>query len=159
MFRHFDADAWKFCVMAWYSNGFGKWQRHQLGHMQICTSSQTDNHKSIPPLSFVQAGCPSCRPTKSVEALKAIPYCAIICFSVPYILNCFNICMYLILFILDFVIQFLIFQGRVYVWYLLYPPSERSELARYHVMLFPSVCPSFREHSVFRCKYLENGLR
>ena len=42
--------------------------------------------------------------------------------------------------------------------HLLYPPSERSELARYHVMLFP-VLPSFRAHSVFRCKYLENGLR
>jgi len=39
----------------------------------------------------------------------------------------------------------------------LYPPSERSELARYYGMLF-SVLPSFRAHSVFRCKYLENGL-
>jgi len=39
--------------------------------MQICTSSQTDNHASISPLSFLQAGCPSCHPTNSVEALKA----------------------------------------------------------------------------------------
>jgi len=40
----------------------------------------------------------------------------------------------------------------------LYPPSERSELARYTVMLwFPSVC-HHRVHSVFRCKYLDNGL-
>ena len=34
--------------------------------------------------------------------------------------------------------------------------------ARYIVMLFsflPSVCPSVCAHSVFRCKYLENGLR
>jgi len=31
-----------------------------------------DNHASIPPLSFLQAGCPSCRPTNSVKALKAI---------------------------------------------------------------------------------------
>jgi len=31
-----------------------------------------DNHGSIPPLSFLQAGCPSCRPTNSVKALKAI---------------------------------------------------------------------------------------
>jgi len=44
---------------------------HQLGHMQVCTSLQTDNHASILPLSFLQAGCPSCRPTNSVEALKA----------------------------------------------------------------------------------------
>jgi len=49
-----------------------EWQWHQLGHMQICTSLQTDNHASTPLLSFLQAGCPSCCPTNSVKALKAI---------------------------------------------------------------------------------------
>ena len=39
-----------------------EWQWHQLGHMQVCTSLQTDNHASTPPLSFLQAECPSCRP-------------------------------------------------------------------------------------------------
>jgi len=48
-----------------------EWQWHQLGHMQVCTSLQTDNHASNPPLCFLQAGCPSCRPTNSVKALKA----------------------------------------------------------------------------------------
>ena len=48
-----------------------EWQWHQLGHMQVCTSLQTYNHASTPPLSFLQAGCPSCRPTNSVKALKA----------------------------------------------------------------------------------------
>jgi len=48
-----------------------EWQWHQLGHMQVCTSLQTNNHASTPPLSFLQAGCPSCRPTNSVKALKA----------------------------------------------------------------------------------------
>jgi len=47
------------------------WQWHQLGYMQVCTSLQTDNHANTPPLSFLQAGCPSCRPTNSVKALKA----------------------------------------------------------------------------------------
>jgi len=47
------------------------WQWHQLGHMQVCTSLQTDNHASTPPLSFLQAGCPSCRPSNSIKALKA----------------------------------------------------------------------------------------
>ena len=47
-----------------------EWQRLQLGRMQVCTSIQTDNHASTPPLSFLQAGCPSCRPTNSVKALK-----------------------------------------------------------------------------------------
>ena len=47
-----------------------EWQWHQLRHMQVCTSLQTDNHTSTPPLSFLQAGCPSCRPTNSIKALK-----------------------------------------------------------------------------------------
>jgi len=48
-----------------------EWQWHQLGHMPVCTSLQSDNHASTQPLSFLQAGCPSCRPTNSVKALKA----------------------------------------------------------------------------------------
>jgi len=47
-----------------------EWQWHQLGHMQVCTSFQTDNHTSTPPLRFLQAGCPSCCPTNSIKALK-----------------------------------------------------------------------------------------
>ena len=52
---------------AWLS----EWQWHQLGHMQVCTLLQTENHTSTPPLCFLQAGYPSCRPTNSVKALKA----------------------------------------------------------------------------------------
>jgi len=48
-----------------------EWQWHQLGHMKVCTSLQTDNHASTPPFSFLQAGCPSCRPTNSIKALNA----------------------------------------------------------------------------------------
>ena len=51
-----------------------EWQWHQLGHMQVCTSLQTDNHASTPPLSFSQAGCPFCCPTNSVKAPKAIRF-------------------------------------------------------------------------------------
>jgi len=47
-----------------------EWQWHQLGQMQVCTSLQTDNHASTPPLSFLQAVCPSCCPSNSVKALK-----------------------------------------------------------------------------------------
>ena len=49
-----------------------EWQWHQLGHMQVCTLLQTDNHASTTPLSFLQAGYPSCRPANSVKALKDI---------------------------------------------------------------------------------------
>jgi len=47
-----------------------EWQWHKLGHMQVCTALQTDSHASTPALSFLQAGCPSCRPTNRVKALK-----------------------------------------------------------------------------------------
>jgi len=67
--------------VSWYQKGKtsldfteardSEWQWHQLGHMQVCTSLQTDNHARNPPLSFLQAGCPSCHPTNSVKALKA----------------------------------------------------------------------------------------
>jgi len=42
-----------------------EWQWHQL-HL--------DNHASTPPLSFLQAGCPSCRPTNTVTALIKFQY-------------------------------------------------------------------------------------
>jgi len=49
-----------------------EWQWHQLGHMQVCTSLQADNRAtSTPPVSFLQARCPSCHPTNSVKAPKA----------------------------------------------------------------------------------------
>jgi len=43
-----------------------QWQ--QLGHMHIAP----DKYASTTPLSFLQAGCPSCHPTNSVKALKAL---------------------------------------------------------------------------------------
>jgi len=33
-----------------------EWQWHQLGHMQVCTSLQTDNHASTHHSVFLQAG-------------------------------------------------------------------------------------------------------
>ena len=67
--------------VSWYQKGKtnldfteardSEWQWHQMGRIQVCTSLQTDNHASTPSLSFLQARCPSCRSTNSVEALKA----------------------------------------------------------------------------------------
>jgi len=43
-----------------------EWQWHQLGHMQVCTSLQTDNHDSTPPLSFYRPDAlPAAQPTAS----------------------------------------------------------------------------------------------
>jgi len=35
-----------------------EWQWHQLSRMQVCTSLQTDNHASTPPLSFFTGRMP-----------------------------------------------------------------------------------------------------
>jgi len=67
--------------VSWYQKGKidlditeardSEWKWHQLGNMQVCTSLQTDNHASTPPLSFyIQAGCLSCHPTNRVKALR-----------------------------------------------------------------------------------------
>ena len=43
-----------------------EWQWHQLGHMQVCTSLQTDNHASTPPLIFYWPDAlPAAQPTAS----------------------------------------------------------------------------------------------
>ena len=44
-----------------------EWQWHQLGQMQVCTSLQTDNHGSTPPLSFFYRpdALPAAQPTAS----------------------------------------------------------------------------------------------
>ena len=43
-----------------------EWQWHQLGHMQVCTSLQTNNHASTPPLSFYRLDAlPAAQPTAS----------------------------------------------------------------------------------------------
>jgi len=63
--------------------------------MQVCTSLQTDNHASTPPLSFLQTICSSCHPTNSVKALKAS--------TKHYIMQCKKMCL-------------LICTSKVYSW-------------------------------------------
>ena len=41
-----------------------EWQWHQLGHMQACTSLQTDNHTSTPPLKFFTGRMPFLPPNQ-----------------------------------------------------------------------------------------------
>jgi len=44
-----------------------EWQWHQLGHIQVCTALQTDNHASTPPLPFFYRpdALPAAQPTAS----------------------------------------------------------------------------------------------
>ena len=50
-----------------------EWQWHQLSHV-MCKSAPRSTQITMPAPHrsvFLQAGCPSCHPTKSVKALKA----------------------------------------------------------------------------------------
>jgi len=58
--------------------------------MQVCTSLQTDNHAGTSPLSFLQAGCPSCHPTNSIKALKAASTEGSFSDSFNHCLQCFD---------------------------------------------------------------------
>jgi len=68
--------------VSWYQKGKtnldfteardSEWQWHQLGHMQVCTSLQRDNHTSTPLLSFLQAGqCPFLSPNQQRQSTES----------------------------------------------------------------------------------------
>jgi len=42
-----------------------EWQWHHLGHMQVCTSLQTDNHASTPPRIYRPDALPATKQTVS----------------------------------------------------------------------------------------------
>jgi len=47
-----------------------EWQWHQLGHMQVCTLLQTDNHASTPPLSFFTGRMPFMPPNQQCQSTE-----------------------------------------------------------------------------------------
>jgi len=47
-----------------------EWQWHQLGQMQVCTSLQTDNHASTPPLSFFTGRMPFLPPNQQHQSTE-----------------------------------------------------------------------------------------
>ena len=53
-----------------------KWQWHRLGHMQVCTLLQTDNHANTPPLSFFTGRMPFLPPYQQRQSTDAsTDYC------------------------------------------------------------------------------------
>ena len=66
--------------VSWYQKGKtnldfteardSEWQWHQLGHMQVCTSLQTDNHASTPPLSFFTGRMPFLPPNQQCQSIE-----------------------------------------------------------------------------------------
>jgi len=45
-----------------------EWKWHQLGHMQVCTSLQTNNHATIPPLKFFTGWMPFLPPNQQHQS-------------------------------------------------------------------------------------------
>ena len=71
-----------------------EWQWHQLGHMQVCTSLQADNHASTPPLSFFTGRMPFLPPNQqrqSTEGITKIKQSYVICLdNLCYLLMSFR---------------------------------------------------------------------
>jgi len=49
-----------------------EWQWHHLDHMQVCTSLQTDNHTSTPPLKFFTGWMPFLPPNQQRQSTEGI---------------------------------------------------------------------------------------
>jgi len=49
-----------------------EWQWHQLGHMQVCTSHQTDNHASTPTAQFFTGQMPFLPPKQQRQSTEGI---------------------------------------------------------------------------------------
>jgi len=49
-----------------------RWQWHQLGHMQVCISLQTDNHASNSPLSFFTGRMPFLPPNHQRQSTEGL---------------------------------------------------------------------------------------
>jgi len=47
-----------------------EWQWHQLGHVQVCTSLQADNHASTTPLSFFTGRMPFLPPNQQRQSTE-----------------------------------------------------------------------------------------
>ena len=47
-----------------------EWQWHQLGHMQVCISIQTDNHASTPPFKFFTGRMPFLPPNQQRQSTE-----------------------------------------------------------------------------------------
>ena len=47
-----------------------QWQWHQLGHMQVCISLQTENHASTPPLKFFTGRMPFLPPNQQRQSTE-----------------------------------------------------------------------------------------
>jgi len=68
-----------------------EWQWYQLGYMQVCTSLQTDNHASNPPLSFFTGRMPFLPPNQQCQSTEG-NYCDLHRMKYENITNVVMIC-------------------------------------------------------------------
>ena len=61
---------WTGTNLAFTEATHSEWQWHQLGHMQVCISLQTDNHASTPPLSFFTGRMPFLSPNQQRQSTE-----------------------------------------------------------------------------------------
>jgi len=54
-----------------------EWQWHQLGDRQVCTSLQTDNHTSTPPLSIFTGRMPFLLPNQQCQSTEGYSLTAV----------------------------------------------------------------------------------
>ena len=47
-----------------------EWQWHQLGHVQVCSALQTDNHANTPPLGFFTGQMPFLPPNQQRQSTE-----------------------------------------------------------------------------------------
>jgi len=78
-----------------------EWQWCQLGHMQVCTSLQTDNHASTQPLSFFTGRMPFLPPKQQRQSTEGTK-----CDAKLFIFLCFHFSFYHVLILLP-LMQFL----------------------------------------------------
>ena len=64
-----------------------EWQWNPLGHMQVCTSLQTDNHASTPQLSFFTGRMPFLPPNQQRQSSVKCLQCFFYNNAVYYILS------------------------------------------------------------------------
>jgi len=50
--------------------GDSEWQWHQLGHMQVCTSLQTDNHANTTPVKLFTGRMPFLLPNEQCQSTE-----------------------------------------------------------------------------------------
>jgi len=64
-----------------------EWQWNLLGHMQLCTLLQTDNHARTPPLSFFTGRMPFLPPNQQCQSTEGFTASHSVDFRHPVILK------------------------------------------------------------------------